>query len=491
MVDVKISQLPAVPDEIADTDLGVIVQSGTTYRASGERLRQLAARDIPANTLPMVSGNGTFVASSLTEIANLLLSGVAILAPQDLGFTLGASHLVAKGITPGFTDSSRDMGFNLVVNESTTGSGVDRRAFYYKPDDDFTEFTTGAAAAATFTEATLQFETTVTSVQSWVEWRDIQRAANSTEIQNANFIIRRNSHTDSEAVFDYARDRAGRDGFTLAGGTTATFTDVEFGGELLFHPGELIYITITGDGSTPLNIVGENLAGSHRPHGMIFARNGEIVFLEDSLGNPTSNGQILSSTTAGVRSWIDAPAGGTSDGVVNSASLEIDANNNVNLTLGRSGSLQDLTTSLQLVAGPSISITPDAANGTITFNVVAPTPPTVSTDLRFGLSDQSDPALVDFSTLTDVADPTDPQTVSTGVATAGQYYHIFTSNTHEIVTITDTILAQTVYNRDGAPEDNAFALTSDTRTEGAVTYDALSVGPLAEGVNEEYVVRFS
>lgn len=34
---------------------------------------------------------------------------------------------------------------------------------------------------------------------------------------------------------------------------------------------------------------------------------------EPKLGNPTANGYVLSSTTAGVRSWIAAPSGGTTD----------------------------------------------------------------------------------------------------------------------------------------------------------------------------------
>lgn len=33
---------------------------------------------------------------------------------------------------------------------------------------------------------------------------------------------------------------------------------------------------------------------------------------EGSLGNPASDGQVLSSTTGGVRSWIDQASGGTS-----------------------------------------------------------------------------------------------------------------------------------------------------------------------------------
>lgn len=118
-----------------------------------------------------------------------------------------------------------------------------------------------------------------------------------------------------------------------------------------------------------------------------------------------------------------------------------------------------------------------------------PPPTPVATDLRYGLSTESDPASVDFNSLTDVASPTDPITVSTGVTSAGQYFHIFTSNTHEIVSITDTVLQQIVYQRGGS--GNIFTLDEDNRTEGSVTYDALTIGPLNAGVDEEYVVRFS
>ena len=46
------------------------------------------------------------------------------------------------------------------------------------------------------------------------------------------------------------------------------------------------------------------------PNLTVHGRLGTIEFVEDDLGSPTSDGQILSSTTAGVRSWIDAPTGG-------------------------------------------------------------------------------------------------------------------------------------------------------------------------------------
>ena len=110
-------------------------------------------------------------------------------------------------------------------------------------------------------------------------------------------------------------------------------------------------------------------------------------------------------------------------------------------------------------------------------------------DLRYGLSSQSDPALVVFASLTDVASPTDPQTVTTGTTTAGQYFHIFSANTHDIQTIRDTVLDQIVYQDGGS--GNIFTKVNDARTESSVTYDAYTVGPLNAGVDESYVLAFS
>ena len=96
---------------------------------------------------------------------------------------------------------------------------------------------------------------------------------------------------------------------------------------------------------------------------------------------------------------------------------------------------------------------------------------------------------MNFASLTDEATPTNPITISTGTTTAGQYFHIYSTNTHEIQTITDTVLSQIVYQDGGT--GNIFTKTEDARTEGSITYDAYSVGPLNAGVDEEYVIQFS
>lgn len=143
-----------------------------------------------------------------------------------------------------------------------------------------------------------------------------------------------------------------------------------------------------------------------------------------------------------------------------------------------------------LIAGTDITINIDDASDTITINYVAGGVTPTTADLRHGLSIESDPALIAFADLTDVTDPTDPQTVSTGVTQAGQYFHIFSPNTHDIQTITDTVLSQVVY-QDGLTSGNIFTKTSDAITESSIVYDAYSVGPFNAGVDEEYIVRFT
>lgn len=147
--------------------------------------------------------------------------------------------------------------------------------------------------------------------------------------------------------------------------------------------------------------------------------------------------------------------------------------------------------SASLVAGPNITLDIDNVANTVTISGTGggPVPQPGPTDFRFGRSQESNPASVVFANLTDVASPTDPQTVSTGTTIAGDYFYIFSANTHTVQTITDNVLQQVVY-QDGAA-GNIFTKTSNARTEGAVTYDSYQVGPLNAGVDESYTVAFS
>ena len=142
-----------------------------------------------------------------------------------------------------------------------------------------------------------------------------------------------------------------------------------------------------------------------------------------------------------------------------------------------------------LVAGTNVSIDVNDAANTITINASLTPAGAGPNDFRYGLSQQSDPTLVDFGALTDVASPSDPQTVTTGTTSAGDYFHIFSANTHTVQTITDTVLQQVVYQDGGT--GNIFTKTANARTEASVTYDNYRVGPLNAGIDESYVVAFS
>lgn len=143
------------------------------------------------------------------------------------------------------------------------------------------------------------------------------------------------------------------------------------------------------------------------------------------------------------------------------------------------------------VVGPGASLTGAGPIKTLTISgTTSPLPQPGPTELRYGLSQQSDPALVDFGALTSIANPTDPQTISTGITAQGDYFHIYSVNTHDINTITDDVLQQTVYE-DGDPRgDNVFTKQNDVRTESSVTFDSYTVGPLVTGANENYDIDF-
>lgn len=183
---------------------------------------------------------------------------------------------------------------------------------------------------------------------------------------------------------------------------------------------------------------------------------------------------------------------GVTDNYADSATLSVSSDNTVTLTIGRTGSLADLTGSFRLIAGSNTTLTPNIVDGTITIASTGggTTPTPTGHDLRHGLDTASAAAAVNFSALTDVPDPSDPQTLATGDTTDGQYYWIFTQNTHPVITITDTVLQQVVYSST-ASSGNIFTLFEDAVVESGITYDALRLGPLNARSSEDFELRFS
>lgn len=104
----------------------------------------------------------------------------------------------------------------------------------------------------------------------------------------------------------------------------------------------------------------------------------EVATKEDALGNPSSDGQILSSETDGTRVWIDPPSGGSSVPVVdalNSTATDeaLSANQGRNLNLALQNKQDQLVsgTNIKTINGQNI-LTPGDINidGTTNLNYV-------------------------------------------------------------------------------------------------------------------------
>ncbi len=139
--------------------------------------------------------------------------------------------------------------------------------------------------------------------------------------------------------------------------------------------------------------------------------------------------------------------------------------NELTITIGRTGTLPDVSTTVTLPTGSG-----------------PPTPTDGPSVLYFGLSDTNAPATVPVSGLT-MIDPVDPQSISTGAATLGQFFIILTPSTHDITSIRDTVLSSEV--------TTIFTRTAGVRTEAGTQLNSYVIGPVNSGFNEQYVLRFS
>lgn len=136
---------------------------------------------------------------------------------------------------------------------------------------------------------------------------------------------------------------------------------------------------------------------------------------------------------------------------------------NLTITIGRTGSLSDLSTTVAL-PGSSVA------------------PPADADRIYYGLASGSDTTSIDVSTLTREDEPTNPDTISSGVATQGQYFVLFVPMTHDITTITDTVLQQDV--------TDLFTALDNAQLIDTIQFKSYIIGPLNAGFNESYKVAF-
>lgn len=139
-----------------------------------------------------------------------------------------------------------------------------------------------------------------------------------------------------------------------------------------------------------------------------------------------------------------------------------------------------------LTAGTGITLTEDDVANTLTITATngggGTNPPAPADVIYYGLSDTNNPASVDLLTLTEEQDPTNPDTISTGTATAGQFFILLVPQADDVTSIFDTVLQQDVIT--------LFTETDNVRTISTVSYKSYVIGPLRAGVSEEYVINF-
>lgn len=140
----------------------------------------------------------------------------------------------------------------------------------------------------------------------------------------------------------------------------------------------------------------------------------------------------------------------------------------------------------QFVAGSNMMITVDDAANTVTFSATTSgggTPTPADADrIHYGLSQSSNTATIDVTTLTRENDPTNPDTISTGATSSGDYFVIYVPMTHDLSTIFDTVLQQDV--------TSIFTALDNAQVVDTIPFKSYIVGPLNAGVNEQYVINF-
>ena len=140
-----------------------------------------------------------------------------------------------------------------------------------------------------------------------------------------------------------------------------------------------------------------------------------------------------------------------------------------------------------MVEGMGVSLVYDDDAGTLTISATGDTgggtPPPASADIiLYGLSPTNNPSTVDPVTLTEETDPTNPDTIATGVASQGDFFILLVPQADDITSIFDTVLNQ--------PVTDIFTETDNVRAISAVSYKSYVIGPLNAGVNETYVINF-
>lgn len=217
---------------------------------------------LPNSVLKLAEVNGlpTFQASAITDTDTMVQVSKTVMGPGAGVVRAGHFDLSSAGSAMSVVDAIDGTSQGLVTHPKAVGS----KPYYNRPTASGVMMNTGADGSETFTGTTLQFNFANLSEGEAVSYT-ASRAAGAAEITDCNIQIRRTSHATNPPLFDYKRDISGGVGFTLLGGAGITSTIITFPVQPFFAANEMLYFTVTGDDSTPLNFRGQTIGGQMIP----------------------------------------------------------------------------------------------------------------------------------------------------------------------------------------------------------------------------------
>lgn len=408
-----------------------------------------------ANTFAMFSATG-LADAPVQRTSQGVDSSEMIVVPDSRGVMFGAINIMNGGynIAAQLTDGRTY--FPIVSQLTSSGSS---EPFLI---DFATQGITPAAAniSETFTGAQIQFKIVNANTGLATRYEFTSNAAQT--ITDCNIIIRETSHANTQSVFDWKRSTGGT-GVDIS--TGANFVDIP-GVGLYFEQNVVLYVTIEAGANQSLSLQGQTLTVDGTQETVPSIRVDGHVGQDLNLLTANSSVTALSDITNAGSGQIITAAERTKLAGLTQTTARTDEE------------IRDVV-GATLVAGSNVTIAVDDNANTITINSTGggggTNPPADADRIYYGLASSSDTTIIDVTTLTRENDPTNPDTISSGVATAGQYFVIFVPMTHDITSITDTVLGQ--------PVTDLFTTLDNAQLIDTIQFKSYIIGPLNAGLN--------
>lgn len=452
-------------------------------------LNSMSAGNLMSEFIPYKVGNYEYRESALRQAPNRIVSSLSIEAP-DASLFLGAQRLSNSGFGVFLQNmANNEVSYPVAVDLENAGSSIPYAWMFGAT------VPTPAAAdkSETFTSNSIQFITPSTANGIATAYTFDSTIATT----DVNLVIRLNSHTDPNPIFDYKRATGGI-GFNMVIGENTLQLPIP----LFFEEGQVLFATV--ESPNGLSLRGQTISGQTIPYigvsGRVAIR--ELMATRNwvnsliSSGTDTTHGSITSFSIDGFSTAVD-----TGFNIAGNRTFRFTVNN-PSLFQGSLEILQDGAVIQSNIAPTTTSVTVavnsvilnnigDSATFTLrgtntegdvqTRNYVVHV--TGSSELvYYGLSTINNPATVQLGSLESQRVGSGRLTVDTGAVTQSWFFMILVPSDHDIHTIFDTVFNQDV--------TNVFTRTNNVRVIGSENYISYVIGPLnADADGETYILN--